>query len=120
VRDIAGQLGRRGIDFWLDEEQIAPSDALVDAITRGLADMTHFSIIWSSDCVDAPWVKRELNVAISKLVENNIPIIIVRLDDAVVPDIIRDILWINGNGESPIEIGNRIADTVYRLEKRVR
>lgn len=112
VGDISEGLGRVGIDFWLDEEQIIPSASLVDEIARGLAEMTHFVLFWSQDCVDAPWVKRELNAAVMKLVENNIPIFVVRLDTTPVPEIIGDLLWIDADKVTSNEVVMKIAEAV--------
>lgn len=118
VREISQELNRRGIDFWLDEEHIVASDSLVEAITRGLAEMTHFVLFWSKDCIDAPWVRRELNAAVMKLVENEIPIFIVRLDTTNVPEIIRDLLWIDAVNITPKIVGGKIADAIETLAKR--
>jgi hypothetical protein len=82
--------------------------------------MTHFVLFWSEACTDSPWVKKELNAATAKLIENQLPILVVRLDNAPVPAILSDLYRIEGSSMSPFEIGNAIGDAVERLAKRNR
>lgn len=118
VRGIVEDIKSRGIGIWFDEDQLVPSDSLVAEISKGLDKMTHFVLFWSFDCKDAPWIERELNSAVAKLIENRLPIIIVRLDDFPVPSIVADIYRIEGLGKPEIEIGETIAKTVEILSKR--
>jgi hypothetical protein len=118
VREISQELNNRGIDFWLDEERIVASDSLVEVITRGLTEMTHFVLFWSKDCIDAPWVRRELSAAVMKLVESKIPIFIVRLDTTNIPEIIRDLRWIEAVNITPKIVGGKIADAIEALARR--
>lgn len=120
VKDVSRELSRKGIDFWLDEEQLVPSDSLVEEISRGLAEMTKFVLFWSKNCVDAPWVHRELNAAISKLIENKIPIMIVRLDKTDVPDIVRDLLRIEAYELTIEETAAQMAKAVDTIARRTK
>ena len=80
--------------------------------------MTKLILFWSKDCVGAPWVQRELNAAVAKLIENKIPIIIVRLDKTEVPDIIRDLLRIEAFELTAEEIAAKIAGAVDAIATR--
>lgn len=120
VKPIAAQIKQRGIAIWLDKEKLVPSDSLIEEINRGLEQMTHFVLFWSEACTHSPWVKKELNAATAKLIENQLPILVVRLDNAPVPAILADLYRIEGSSMSPSEIGNAIADAVERLAKRNR
>jgi hypothetical protein len=79
--------------------------------------MTHFVLFWSSNCLGAPWVERELNSAIALLVERSIPLIVVRLDKTPVPSIIADVFRIEALDANPEVIGGTVADAVERLSR---
>lgn len=115
---VADELKRNGIGIWLDADNLIPSDSLISKISEGLDQMTHFIIFWSSDCINAKWVEKELNVGISRLIEHEIPLIIVRLDNTSVRAIISDSLRIEAAGMEPKEIAALITSTIERLEKR--
>jgi hypothetical protein len=120
VRQLASIIKAKGIGIWFDEEQLVPSQSLVEEIDRALETMTHYVLFWSHNCVDAPWINRELRSAISRLVEKGIPLLIVRLDETPVPTIIADILRIEARGLSPDETGSRLCDAIERLATRLR
>lgn len=117
VRKTATEIKRKGVGIWFDEEELVPSHSLIEEINRALGKMSHFVIFWSSNCVNAPWVEREMRSGITGLIENNIPLIIVRLDATPVPPIISDIYRIEATGISPEQVGLRIVDTVERICK---
>jgi hypothetical protein len=118
VSEVAEIIKREGIGIWFDKEKLLPSDSLTKKISEGLSEMSHFVLFWSKACKESNWVDRELNSAISQLIENKKPIIVVRLDDTSVPTIISDIYRIEAAELSNIEIGKAISDTIVRLEKR--
>jgi len=118
VMQIAAQIKQRGIAIWLDKEKLIPSDSLIDEINCGLEQMTHFVLFWSEACVHSGWVKKELSAATAKLIGNQLPIFVVRLDNAPVPAILSDRYSIEGSSMSSSEIGNAIVDAVERLVKR--
>ena len=117
VRIVAREIKRQGVGIWFDEEALIPSQSLVEEINSGLESMTHFVIFWSISCQNAPWVKKELHAAISKLISDSIPIIVIRLDDTSVPAIIADLYRIEAFGKDAIEVGRMLSRTVERLEK---
>ncbi len=118
VAGIADTLRRTGVATWYDTDRLLPSDSLSGGVSAGLDNMTHFVLIWSHDCVDAPWVKRELGGAIAQLDERATPILIVRLDEAKVPSIVADIRRIEAQDMAPSEIANALVDAVRRLARR--
>lgn len=120
VSEIARAIKRGGVNVWLDEEQLVPSQSLIGEINRALGEMTHFVLFWSSSCIDAPWVNRELRSAVTLLIEKGIPLIIVRLDSTPVPTIIADLFRIEAMGEDPTATGQRIVETVERLARQSR
>ena len=117
VRQVADEIKSRGVRIWFDEENLIPSQSLVEEISCALGKMTHFILFWSIDCVGARWVEREMNSGISQLINHNIPLIIVRLDNTPIPPIISDIYRIESIGAKPKDVGRRIVDSIERLSK---
>jgi hypothetical protein len=120
VADVSRVLQHKGLDTWLDRERIVPGDSFVEEISRGLEQMTSFVLFWSSACVGAPWVERELSVAVMSLTEKRIPILVVRLDEAPVPTIISDLHRIEAIGWESGEMATAIATAIQRREQRGR
>jgi TIR domain len=112
---IANAIKDRGVNVWFDAEQLIPSQSLTAEISQALGKMTAFVLFWSSNCVGAPWVERELNSAVALLVEGAVPLIIVRLDDTPVPTIVADIFRIEALGEAAEHTGARIVNAITRL-----
>jgi hypothetical protein len=119
VTEVANAIKRGGINVWLDSEQLVPSQSLTAEINRALGKMTAFVLFWSSHCVNAPWVERELNSAIALLIQQSIPLMVVRLDNTQVPPIIADVFRIEAVGATADDIGARIVDAVSRLRRIV-
>jgi hypothetical protein len=115
VSAIARQIKNEGVNVWLDEDRLVPSQSLPAEISSALDKMTHFVLFWSSNCVGAAWVERELNSAIALLIERSIPLIIVRLDQTPVPSILADLYRIESLDLTSEATGVRIADAVARL-----
>jgi hypothetical protein len=107
-----------GIGIWHDSDQLVPSDSLVAAIDRGLSRMSHYVLFWSEHCVGAPWVARELQVGVTRLVEHSVPVLIVRLDDTPPPSIVSDLYRIEAQQMAAPEIAGAIVDAVRRLAER--
>src|SRR5260370_373134 len=95
-----------------------PSSHSTIVTTVVLEQMTHFVLFWSEACVHSDWVKKELSAATAKLIGNQLPIFVVRLDNAPVPAILSDRYSIEGSSMSSSEIGNAIVDAVEGLVKR--
>jgi hypothetical protein len=119
VDRVASEIKKLGVGIWYDKEQLLPSDSLSAELDRGLRHMTHYVLFWSERCVGAPWVERELQVAVNRLVEHRVPVVIVRLDDTGVPTIVSDLLRIEAQRMPPAQIAREIADTVRRLAERL-
>jgi TIR domain len=115
VSAIAKSITRRGVNIWFAEERLVPGQSLIAEINQALGKMTHFVLLWSLACVGAAWVERELNAALTLLIERHIPLIIVRLDRTPVPEIIGDLVRIEAIGESEDAVGARIVATIDRL-----
>ncbi len=117
VREIAQALESAGVGVWFDEADIVPSQSIVEEIGGGLNSMSHFLLFWSISCVGAPWVKRELAVAVKKLVELGVPLFVINLDQTPVPEIIQDIKRIDATSTPAADVAQLIRDAIQRLPR---
>lgn len=118
VRDISKALEQLGLRVWFDENDILPSQSIVEEISQGLGSMSHFILFWSSSCIGAPWVSRELHVAVKKLIESKVPLFVVALDNTPVPPIIDDIKRIQADELSVDALGVSIQHAIQRLPRQ--
>jgi hypothetical protein len=94
VLDFASRLRAHGIDAWLDRWEMLPGDSLVDKLfEEGLHSATAVVVVLSTNSVDKPWVREELNAAFVKHVDSGTKLIPVVLDDCRVPECLASTLW---------------------------
>lgn len=94
VIDFASRLRAHGIDAWLDRWEMLPGDSLVDKLfEEGLHNATAVVIVLSTNSVDKPWVREELNAAFVKHVDRGTKLIPIVLDDCRVPECLASTLW---------------------------
>jgi len=94
VIDFASRLRAHGIDAWLDRWEMLPGDSLVDKLfEEGIHCATAVVIVLSTNSVDKPWVREELNAAFVKHVDGGTKLIPVVLDDCRVPECLAATLW---------------------------
>ena len=63
---LAGEIGKHGVDVWLDAHKLRPGAPLFGTIGPALKEADHFIIILSENSIDSPWVERELEVALNR------------------------------------------------------
>ena len=82
VRPIAEFLMSNGIEVWFDDWEIEPGDSLRAKMEEGLGAMTHFMVVLTPKSVTKPWVAREIDVGMVRLVggESKMVPIIIGLD----------------------------------------
>lgn len=94
VLDFASKLRAQGIDAWLDRWEMLPGDSLVDKLfEEGIHSATAVVIVLSTNSVDKPWVREEINAAFVKHVAIGMKLIPVLLDDCRVPECLASTLW---------------------------
>jgi hypothetical protein len=118
VDAVAAGIKTAGVGVWYDNDKMLPSDSLVAKINEGIADMSHFILFWSTAALQSNWVERELNAAVSRLIEHKTPIIIVRLDQTPVPALVADLFRVEAATLEPAEIARTLVTTVERLAQR--
>jgi TIR domain len=114
---VGEALRKFGTQVWCGTDHSVPADSLIHETSRGMEKMTHFVLFWSRACLGAPWVERELKVAVSIAVERRLPVLVVRLDATPVPSVIADAFRLEGLGMSPQELAANLIAAAQRLER---
>ncbi len=67
VRELKARLEAHGVkNVWLDEAEIMLGDSLTKKIDEGLKKTKYIGIVLSPRSIRAPWVERELEIAINR------------------------------------------------------
>jgi len=94
VLEFARKLRSKGVDAWVDQWEMLPGDSLVDRIfEEGIKGADAIVVVLSSNSVDKPWVREELNAAFVKRVEGKAKIIPVILDECEIPEALKSTVW---------------------------
>lgn len=115
VQAIIEHLNSRGIRIWLDQNEIAAGDLLMDRIDVGLREAKYFVLFWSRAYQSGSWTQAEARAAFDLVMEaGERRIIIVQLDDAEIPPLLRPSRRIGGSG--PEMIASEIIRAVERAD----
>jgi len=67
VRRLRNDLLEKGVErVWVDEAEIEIGDSLTSKIEQGMKETRYIGVVLSSKSVGAPWVKKELEIAINR------------------------------------------------------
>ena len=67
VRQLRADLNSRGVEkVWLDEAEIEIGDSLLAKIEEGMKRSKYIAVVLSGKSIDAPWVKKELEMAMNR------------------------------------------------------
>lgn len=108
------ELRRRGFGTWLDSRELIGGDELTPEIRHAIEDSTHFALLWSHDCLDAPWIHLELNHAIAA----GKRVFVIRLDETPVPREVADKLRVEAQGIQASDAAKTVALFIEREERR--
>lgn len=120
VRPVAEALFRKGINAWFDTWEMRPGDSLIQKIfSEGIGNSDAVVVFISTHSVSKPWVKKELNVSAVENITKNLRLIPVRLDQAEVPVVLRDQLWLDWSQEGGANgVAERISKTLFDIETK--
>lgn len=67
VRQLRQDLLEHGVPrVWVDEAEIEVGDSLTAKIEEGMQETRYIGVVLSAKSIDAPWVKRELDIALNR------------------------------------------------------
>src|SRR5688572_4625470 len=113
ARRLAESLRSRGLFVWIDEGQLGPGDSLSTALANALERIDVFVIIITENSIASNWVKYELNLALSHMIERRIKVAPLLFDDSVLPDSLRGMIWGDcRNDEGLIRSVNQILKSI--------
>ncbi|MEW8232772.1 MAG: toll/interleukin-1 receptor domain-containing protein [Candidatus Thiodiazotropha endolucinida] len=91
IRQLATDLKKNGVGVWLDEQNIAVGDSIVERVGQGLAESDYFILAMSNNSMNSPWVTKELNQAlVSEIEQRDVKILPLKLSDCEIPALIKD------------------------------
>jgi hypothetical protein len=77
VRKLRKDLMEHGVGrVWVDEAEIEIGDSLISKIEEGMKETRYIGVILSKAAVGAPWVKKELDVAMTNEIAGGKPIVL--------------------------------------------
>ncbi|MEA3035747.1 MAG: hypothetical protein QOH04_1512 [Sphingomonadales bacterium] len=83
VRRLRDDLLERGVPrVWLDEAEIEIGDSLINKIDEGLKLSRYIAVILSKKSIKAPWVKKELEIAINREIDSGEVVVLPLLYEA--------------------------------------
>lgn len=84
VRKLASDLRRQGFYVWVDEAEIKLGDSLIEKIREGIDNVEYVGVVLSSNSIDSPWVKKEIDIAMNQEIEGKkvkvLPIMLEKVD----------------------------------------
>ncbi|MCS1383528.1 toll/interleukin-1 receptor domain-containing protein [Lysinibacillus sphaericus] len=66
VRKLAKDLQNAGYYVWVDEAEIKLGDSLIEKIREGIDKVMYVGVILSKNSIEAPWVKKEVDIAMNQ------------------------------------------------------
>jgi hypothetical protein len=86
VRAVGAALRERGIEIWIDAEQIAVGDSIPSRIEQGLRDADVLLVFISQSFLASSWCRAEYEPLLAEEIESGTTAVVpVRLDDAELP-----------------------------------
>lgn len=91
VRRLAKSLRSKGINVWLDEEEIKVGESISKKIQEGLRDSTYLCIWLTKESIESGWVEKEWLPKIKQEVDENRTVVLPLLAESVIlPDFLAD------------------------------
>ena len=80
AKRIADILVTRGVAVWWDQWEIRAGDSIVQRISEGLDDCTHFIVLLTPRSIKKPWVSAEIDAAFVRRMNARVKLIPLRCD----------------------------------------
>jgi TIR domain len=123
VLPFAKYLASKGIDPWVDGWEIKLGDSLLTKIEAGIEDADYFLPFVSPRSADRPWVRSEIEMAVTRRMLSKLRIIPVLIGVAghETPLFLQTILGVKVGGEEGIPAAaQRVVDTIYTASSTAR
>lgn len=94
AEEIALKLSLEGWNIIFDIWKVKPGDSIVKFMETGLKKAQHFILIWSKNSSKSKWVLTEWRSIISKILDNKIKFIPLKIDDTPMPQLLSDFKYV--------------------------
>ena len=111
---IAKEIIKAGHEAFFDKWDIRPGDSFIKKISRGISEASYLLVLLSMDSVQSNWVKKELEIALTRQIKDkHIKVIPCLLEDCDIPVFLEPIAY--ADFRSSFEDG--IAELLPAIEK---
>ncbi|MFF2271591.1 TIR domain-containing protein [Agromyces sp. NPDC058136] len=109
VKGVGTRMQLAGREVFLDEWSIEYGESIPGAIETALRENEAFVLFWSEKAKESAWTTKEYRSAVSRFIDDDDrTLVLVRLDDTEVPELIRDMKWIDGRGGDPDAVADAL------------
>lgn len=114
VLPVAKALKEYGVKVWLDQQQLAPGDFLIEGIKDGLHKAKALVFFASRNSLTSHWARHELDYFMAQRVRSGAgPMLLpVVLEDVELPGVLRDVIYIDLRSSGPEQAAIQIAAAV--------
>lgn len=107
LRKLRRDLMARGVPkVWLDEAEIQVGDSLIEKIDEGMAMSRYVGVVLSQKSIAAPWVKKELDVAMNREISSGEVVVLPMLyEECDIPTFLRGKLYADFSSAEKYEEG---------------
>lgn len=114
ARKLTADLRHAGHIVWIDEAEILVGDSLVEKIREGIDSVDFVAAILSVTSIDSEWVKKELDLASNREIdEKRVVVLPILLDDVELPGFLKGKSYANFKEEGQYQ--NGLSDLLKRL-----
>lgn len=93
ARRLRDEIQKRGLRVWLDEAEVRVGQSIPEEIGRAVESSEVFCILISQRSSRSPWVTRELNAFLPRMISKGGVILPCKLDDAPTHPLLADIKY---------------------------
>lgn len=76
VAPLVRALGRRAVNCWVDEGEVAPGDSLIASIENGLRTSQYVAVLITPAFLDRQWPEREMRAALSREIRSAVTVVV--------------------------------------------
>jgi hypothetical protein len=94
TRKLTDRLTKSGVFVWLDMRQVRVGDSLIERISNAIDRVDYVGAVISRRSVKSSWVKKELQIAITKEIEGKrVTVLPLLIDDCEIPSYLSDKMY---------------------------
>ncbi len=116
VRELQNQLNAHGVEeIWIDEAEIQVGDSLMKKIEEGMKTSKYVAVILSKNSVKAPWVQKELEIAMNtEITKGQVVVLPILYEECELP------VFLSGKLYADFTNADRSEESLRKLLNRLR